>query len=113
MGMFTIRRRRDFLAARSGERVGTTGFLLLKSAGSAGPDHIRAGFTVTRKLGGAVLRNRIRRRLKEAARAVLPTAGEAGFDYVFIARPAALNRKFDDLLDDVKRALLRLSSHPK
>lgn len=68
----------------------------------------RAGFTVTKKLGGAVARNRIRRRLKEAVRAVGPDAARPGYDYVFIARRRAATRNYRALLDDVKRGLLSL-----
>lgn len=64
--------------------------------------------TVTKKLGGAVRRNRIRRRLKEAARQVFPLHAEPGCDYVMIARAGAADRVFAGLLDDVKRALLSL-----
>jgi ribonuclease P protein component len=64
---------------------------------------------VTKKLGGAVVRNRIRRRLKAAAAEVFPAAAMAGRDYVVIARAAAETRAYALLLDDMKRALLRLS----
>lgn len=73
----------------------------------------RVGFTVTKKIGKAVLRNRIRRRLREAARRVFPELATPGFDYVFIARPAAESRDFALLLDDMKRGLLRLAALPK
>lgn len=68
---------------------------------------------MTKKLGSAVVRNRIRRRLREAARVVFPENAAPGFDYVAIARPAAFAADFGVLLDDMKRALLRLSAHPK
>ena len=73
----------------------------------------RLGYTVTKKLGSAVVRNRIRRRLREAAKLVFPEHAAPGFDYVLVARPAALRATFSVLLDDMKRALLRLSAHPK
>ncbi len=73
----------------------------------------RLGLTVTKKLGRAVVRNRIRRRLREAARAVFIDGAVAGFDYVAIARPAAATADFGVLLDDMKRALLRLTALPK
>lgn len=69
----------------------------------------RIGLTVTKKLGGAVVRNRIRRRLRAAAREVFPVMATPGADYVLVARMAAYDRKYDALLDDMKRALLRLS----
>ncbi len=78
-----------------------------------GDDTVRVGFTVTRKLGDAVRRNRIRRRLKAAVAEVFPERAAAGHDYVLIARRAALTRDYADILDDVKRALLTLHASPK
>jgi ribonuclease P protein component len=73
----------------------------------------RVGFTVTKKIGKAVLRNRVRRRLKAAANAVFPENAGGGADYVVIARSAAETRAFEALLDDMRRALKRLSETPK
>ena len=70
----------------------------------------RAGFTATRKIGGAVERNRAKRRLRHAAQALLPLHGQAGFDYVFIARGGTVSRPWRRLLDDVKSALISLSA---
>ena len=71
---------------------------------------IRAGFTATRKIGGAVVRNRAKRRLREAARQLLPLHGRAGFDYVFIARGGTTARPWLRLLDDMKSALISLAA---
>lgn len=79
-------------------------------AGHCPEDEIRAGFTATRKIGGAVFRNRARRRLKEAVRLLLPLHGVPGNDYVFIARAATPGRDWPRLLDDVKSALQTLAS---
>ena len=70
---------------------------------------IRTGFTATKKVGNAVVRNRAKRRLREAARLLLPHHGLPGYDYVFIARAGTLERAWDGLLDDVKAALVRLA----
>ena len=71
---------------------------------------VRVGFTATRKVGGAVVRNRAKRRLREAARALLPELGRPGHDYVFIARSGTATRRWARLLDDVKSALIRLAA---
>ena len=71
---------------------------------------IRAGFTATKKIGGAVVRNRAKRRLREAARLLLPLHGKPGSDYVFIARGGTTARPWARLLDDVKSALISLAA---
>ena len=78
----------------------------------AQPDrpNISVGFTATKRIGNAVVRNRAKRRLREAARLLLPDHGRAGHDYVFIARQGAADRPWPRLLDDVKSALIRLAA---
>ena len=71
---------------------------------------IGVGFTATKRIGGAVVRNRAKRRLREAARLLLPAHGRPGHDYVFIARQGAAERPWERLLDDVKSALIRLAA---
>jgi ribonuclease P protein component len=64
----------------------------------------RVGFTVTKSVGDAVVRNRVRRRLKEALRAAAPLEARADHDYVLMARREALGRRFAALVEDVRRA---------
>lgn len=68
-------------------------------------DEIRVGFTATRKVGGAVTRNRSRRRLRAAVRQVIPILARADLDYVVIVRAATAQRSFDKLVSDLEIAL--------
>jgi ribonuclease P protein component len=77
-------------------------------AGPAKSAGARFGFTITKKIGNAVTRNRIRRRLKAAFAARAGEYGKSPCDYVVVARHAALDRPYALLLDDVARALLAL-----
>jgi ribonuclease P protein component len=71
---------------------------------------VRAGFTATKRIGGSVQRNRAKRRMREAARLLLPDLGRPGVDYVFIARGGVTTRPWVRLLDDMKSALIRLAA---
>lgn len=75
---------------------------------SDGADAVRVGYTVTKKIGGAVTRNRIKRRLRALCREILPLHGDSETDYVLIARAAAAELEFSDLRDELTRALRRL-----
>jgi ribonuclease P protein component len=105
--MERLKRRGEFLATAKGRRFQTAPFLLqaLDRRDRKSP---RVGFTVTKQTGNAVERNRIRRRLRAAAQAVVPQAGQAGFDYVLVARRPALTARYDALTADLTRALARL-----
>ena len=88
-------------------------FLLVKRVRGDDSPAIRAGLTVTKKLGKSVQRNRIKRRLREACRRVLPLHGEPGCDYVLIARAAAADLVFADMIDDFRRAVQSLARAPR
>jgi len=102
-----LKKRRDFVrAAQRGKRAVRPGLVLQAVPGEAG--QLRIGFTVTKKIGNAVTRNRARRRLKEAARLLLPGLGLAGWDLVLIGREATPARPFAALLEDLCSALRQI-----
>ena len=101
-----LTRRAEFLRAAKGRKVAMPGLVLqVLPRGDAGP--ARLGFTVTKKVGNAVIRNRTRRRLKEAARLLGKQQPLAGVDLVLIGRDGTRKRDFADLQDDLRRALAR------
>ncbi len=104
----TLTRRADFLRAARAQRRPTPGFLLQarRRAPEEAVEGARVGFTCSKKLGNAVMRNRAKRRLREVARAVLPEHGHAGWDYVLVGRPGAtVAHDFVAMCDDLRRAL--------
>ena len=109
-----LKNRRDFLRVAGARRKwGAPGLILQVRAhieGHEAGDQLRVGFTVSRKVGGAVVRNRARRRLRAAAEEVLPTHAKRGKDYVIIGRGTTVKRPFDALVDDLTTALKRLGS---
>ena len=109
-----LKKRWQFLAVAKG-RSFARGAVLVQVAPRA-PDAARPvvglGFTATKRIGDAVTRNRAKRRMREAARLMVPLHGLPGHDYVIIARASITTRDWARLLDDVKSALISLAAPP-
>jgi ribonuclease P protein component len=104
--MERLRQRADFLAAASGIKVPATAFVLqARKRTDNGP--VRVGFTVSKKVGNAVERNRVRRRLREIVRLSDQNRMQSGHDYVLVGRRAALKLPFDRIAQDFEGALRR------
>ena len=108
--LVSLKRRADFLRVRGGARCDTSAFVLEakprgRQDGSLAANRPRFGFTVTKRLGRAVLRNRIKRRLRAAARDVLVQHKRPDFDYVVIARSPALDTSYAVLVCNLRNAL--------
>lgn len=113
--LVTLKSRREFLRLRGGSRSATPSFVLEtkpREGDASSTAAARFGFTVTKAVGNAVLRNRIRRRLKAAIAAVAPLAAKPHHDYVIIAREAASKRPFAELKKDLERAFQRVHHGP-
>ena len=102
-----LTRRAEFLRAATKGRKAALPGVVLQALPRDDQAPARLGFTVTRKIGNAVIRNRTRRRLKEAARLVLAERPIAGVDLVLVGRAATRGRDFMALQDDLRRALTR------
>src|SRR5204862_4962822 len=105
--MERLRQRADFLAAASGRKLPTAAFVLqVRERGDGGP--VRVGFTVSKKVGTAVERNRVRRRLRDIVRRSPTPRLRAGHDYVLIGRRSALELPFERMVEEFCSALQRL-----
>jgi len=107
-----LKKRSEFLFVREGRYQARKGVVI---QARENPEHkaIRVGFTATKKVGNAVIRNRAKRRLRSVCLELLPKLGQSGTDYVFIARDKTTERPYEALLDDTEKALKRLAVHPK
>jgi len=105
--MERLRQRADFLAAATGAKAPAAAFVLqARRRDDDGP--VRVGFTVSRRVGTAVERNRVRRRLREVVRRTGERVMRPGYDYVLVGRRSALTVPFDRLMEDFEGALRRL-----
>lgn len=102
-----IRKRSDFLAANRGIRVARPGFVLLARPNGIEPETTRFGVTVTRKIGNAVVRNRMKRRFRALLRDALPEHGLAGHDHVLIGRAGGVERDFARMAEELRVAFDR------
>jgi ribonuclease P protein component len=102
-----LKRRAEFLRVASAGKKAAVGGVVLQALPRADTLPARLGFTVTRKVGNAVVRNRTRRRLKEAARLLLAQRPVTGADLVLIGRDSTRKRNFIALQADIRRALER------
>ncbi|WP_083770791.1 ribonuclease P protein component [Phenylobacterium zucineum] len=105
-----LKKRADFLACAKAPSCAKGAVVVQARPRGDGAPLVRAGFTATKRIGGAVQRNRAKRRMREAARLLLPEHARPGVDYVFIARGGVTTRPWARLLDDVKSALIRLAA---
>lgn len=116
-GLGRLKRRPEFLAVAGTRRKWVAPGLILqvrrhdeRQRPSSGEPAIRVGFTASRKVGGAVQRNRARRRLRAAVQEVLPVLAAPGHDFVIVARAQTLSRDFAMLKDDLETGLRRLGA---
>ena len=100
-----LTKRADFLAANAGLRNARPGFVLLTRPNDG--QGIRYGITVTKKIGNAVVRNRMKRRFRELLRAALPAHGLPDHDHVLIGRAGGVERDFHTMAGELEQALVR------
>jgi ribonuclease P protein component len=109
-GYSVIKKRSDFLAANRGKRYATPGFVLLVRDRRDDSPAIRLGITITKKVGNAVIRNRMRRRFRALAQEMLADKGKAGADHILIGRDSGIERDFDALRADMVKALGKIGA---
>jgi ribonuclease P protein component len=111
-GLVRLKTRADFVRVAAGRsRAVRPAFIVQAASQPTGSDNggiVRVGFTASRKVGNAVVRNRAKRRLRAAAAEVLPRNGRPGTDYVIVARATSSERRYADLVADLETALRQL-----
>jgi len=109
-GLHRVTDRPEYLAIAATGRKWVTPAFIIQARPSESDAPPRAGFTVSKKVGNSVIRNRARRRLKEAARAILPEKGVRGWEYVLVGRQAAVDYPFEKLKADIGWAVAKMAS---
>jgi len=107
-----LKKRSEFLFVREG-RYQARGGLVIQARENPAHKTVRVGFTATKKIGNAVIRNRAKRRLRAVCLDVLPRLGQNGTDYVFIARNSTTQRPYETLINDAEKALTSLGKMTK
>ena len=116
--IYRLKHRRDFLrAARQGRKWAMEGLVLQvrhrvarETLEILEPGAVRVGFTVTKKIGNSVIRNRVRRRLRAVADQVLEDVTAKGLDLVIVGRKGTIKRQYSALIKDLKTALKKLKA---
>jgi len=103
-----IKERSEYLAVAETRRKWITTAFIIQAKSNNNECSPRVGYTVSKKVGNAIKRNKARRRLKEVCRLVLPKAGQEGWSYVVIGRQAAIDYPFERLQKDMSWALAKL-----
>ena len=105
----TLTKRADFLRCNAGRRAAMPGFVLLVRDRADGSPALRVGYTVSKKVGNAVVRNRMKRRLRALVRELLPVSGVPGADHVLIGRQSGIERPYASLREDLVKALRKVA----
>jgi ribonuclease P protein component len=116
--MERLKARRDFLSTARGRKWAAPGLVLqarrrrkaASQTSSGDQEPARIGFTVTKKVGKAHTRNRVKRRLRAIATEILPVGAKPGYDYVLVGRVGSITRSFPDLKADLEKALVKVHS---
>ena len=107
-----LKTRSEFLHVRSGKYKACKN-LVIQANANPNSRAIRVGFTATKKIGNAVVRNKAKRRLRHVASQLLPKHGLKGIDYVFIARNSTASTPYKNLMSDTRDALVSISKMGK
>ena len=105
-----IKKRADFLSANRGKRFARPGFVLLVHDRKDDDTAIRLGITITKKVGNAVVRNRMRRRFRSLMREMLAEKGRPGADHILIGRQNGIEMDFGKLREDLHMAFDRIAA---